>query len=438
MHSEKKFPEASHQSIFLLLAVKMKITCGVEVSNRAHPAVSVRNKTIYNVATLALCHKYKQQEKHSDKDVYLILCTHQNPRGAKYKIYNNVEKLFTKFTNDGKATLRFKEPPHDLIISKADPLQLKGFLHGVGLTIVGQGTGRIRLSPAPTKVDRPKQKLAIMQRSDYPGKTGFPSSLTWLQVQNCKLRRIELRIQKLLNLQVLDLANNNIKELPTALAELKLKELILHHNELISFPPQLAIGKLGQTLQVLDLSYNNITRLSPYFCLMKKISVLSLKCNRLVELPRNIQSLESLRMFSASHNELKVLPFGIRKLHLDTLDLFHNPLNTDVVLRPVTLWQLPTLMELAASSVVHHNLSYTPQDIPTNLIDYIVEHCPCPCGNKVFQNVSSCILVLDLYKLASTVVYINNTSRFKVPLEVYFCSTKCWKKFYSFTANQKT
>lgn len=415
----------------------MKITCGVEVSNRAHPAVSVRNKTIYNVATLALCHKFKQEEKHSDKDVYLILCTHQNPRGTKYKIYNNVEKLFTKFTNDGKATLRFKEPPHDLIISKADPLQLKGFLHGVGLTIVGQGTGRIRLSPVPTKVDRPKQKLAIMQRSDYPGKAGFPCSLTWLQVQNCKLRRIELRILKLLNLQVLDLANNNIKELPIALAELKLKEFILHHNELTLFPSQLAIGTLGQTLQVLDLSFNNITKLSPYFCLMKKLSVLSLKCNKLVELPRNIQCLESLRMFSASHNELKVLPFGIRKLHLDTLDLFHNPLNTDVVLRPVTLWQLPSLMELAASSVVDHNISYTPQDIPTNLINYIVEHCPCPCGNRVFQNVSSCILVLDLYKLASTVVYINNTSRFKVPLEVYFCSTKCWKKFYSFTANQK-
>ncbi|KAF8767490.1 leucine-rich repeat protein 1-like isoform X1 [Argiope bruennichi] len=415
----------------------MKITCGVEISNRAHPAISARNKTKYSVATLALCHKSKEKEKHNDKDVFLILCTHQNPRGTKYKIYNNVEKLFTKFINDGKATLRFKEPPHDLIISKADPLQLKGFLHGVGLTIVGQGTGRIRLSPTPTKVDRPKQKLAIMQRGDYPIKAGFPISLTWLQVQSCRLKKVDQRILKLHNLQVLDLAHNNIKELPVALADLKLKEFILHHNELTSFPSQLAVGDLGQTLQVLDLSFNKIAELSPYFCLMKRISVLSLKCNRLSKLPRNIQCLENLRMFSASHNELKVLPFGIRKLHLDTLDLFHNPLNTDVVLRPVTLWQLPSLMELSASAVVKHNIPYSQEDLPKNLIDYIVENCPCPCGKRVFQNVSSCILVLDLYKLASTVVYINNTSRFKVPLEVYFCSTKCWKKFYSFTANQK-
>ncbi|KAG8190923.1 hypothetical protein JTE90_014403, partial [Oedothorax gibbosus] len=288
-----------------VLGFKMKITCGVELVNRAHPAISARNKTKYSVATLALCHKLKQREMHSDKDVFLILCTHKNPRGAKYKIYNNVDKLFTKFINDGKATLRFKEPPHDLIISKADPLQLKGFLHGVGLTIVGQGTGRIRLSETPTKVDRPKQKLAIMQRSDLPGKKGFPESLTWLQIQSCKLKKIDLGVLKLVHLEVLDLAHNSLKELPLGLSQLKLKELILHHNELTSFPPQLATGILGQNVQVLDLSFNNIAELSPYFCLMRKVSVLSLKNNRLSKLPRNFHSLESLRMFSASHNELK-------------------------------------------------------------------------------------------------------------------------------------
>ncbi|XP_035212009.1 leucine-rich repeat protein 1-like isoform X1 [Stegodyphus dumicola] len=406
----------------------MKITCGVEIANRSNPSVSARNKCKYTVATLALCHKSKQKEFQSDKDVYLILCTHSNPRGAKYKIYNNVEKLFTKFVNDGKATLRFKEPPHDIIINKADPLQLKGFLHGVGLTIVGQGTGRIHLSPAPTKVDRPKRKLSITRRSDYPLKTPFSNSLTWLQVQNCSLRKIEQRILNMRNLQVLDLTHNKIKELPLALSEFKLKELLLHHNEIVSFPSELAVGTLGQTLQVLDLSFNKIEELSPYFCLMKKITVLSLKCNRLSKLPRNIHCLESLRMFSASHNDIKVLPFGIRKLQLDTLDLFHNPLNTDVVLRPIVFWELPTLMECAASCIVKNNIHYTSEDLPKNVIDYIIEHCPCPCGKRVFQNVSSCILVLDLYKLASTVVYINNTSRFKVPLEVYFCSMKCWKK----------
>ncbi|XP_054714663.1 leucine-rich repeat protein 1-like isoform X2 [Uloborus diversus] len=332
----------------------MKITCGVEITNRCHPGITARNKNKHSVATLALSHKFKHKETHTDKDVFLIVCTHQNPRGAKYKVYNNVEKLFTKFINDGKATLRFKEPPHDIIMSKADPLQLKGFLHGVGLTIVGQGTGRIRLSPAPTKVDRPKQKLSIMKRSEYPTKCGFPESLTWLQVSNCAKRKVDQRILQLHHLQVLDLAHNNIRELPVALASIALKELILNHNELSSFPKELATGALGQNLEVLDLSFNRIAELSPYFCLMKNISVLSLKCNRLTKLPRNMQCLESLRMFSASHNNIKVLPFGIRKLELDTLDLFHNPLDTDVVLRPIVVWDTPSLMESAAAAVVKY------------------------------------------------------------------------------------
>lgn len=124
---------------------------------------------------------------------------------------------------------------------------------------MGQGTGRIRLSETPTKVDRPKQKLAIMKRSDYPGKAGFPDSLTWLQVQSCKLRKIDQRILRLVHLQVLDLAHNSIKEIPLALGQIKLKELIMHHNELTTFPPELAKGNLGQNLQVLDLSFNKVS-----------------------------------------------------------------------------------------------------------------------------------------------------------------------------------
>lgn len=136
---------------------------------------------------------------------------------------------------------------------------MKGFLHGVGLTIVGQGTGKIHFSPTPTKVDRPKQKLSIMERQDYPLKSGFPQSLTWLQVQTCYLQRIDNRILKLKYLQVLDLAHNSIKELPIALAKIKLKELVMHHNELVHFPKELSTGALGQTLQVLDLSFNQVS-----------------------------------------------------------------------------------------------------------------------------------------------------------------------------------
>ena len=31
---------------------------------------------------------------------------------------NNITKVFAKFVQDGKATIKFKEPAHDLFISK--------------------------------------------------------------------------------------------------------------------------------------------------------------------------------------------------------------------------------------------------------------------------------------------------------------------------------
>ena len=35
-----------------------------------------------------------------------------------HQIKNNVQKIFSKFVGDGKATVKFKEPAHDLVISK--------------------------------------------------------------------------------------------------------------------------------------------------------------------------------------------------------------------------------------------------------------------------------------------------------------------------------
>lgn len=105
-----------------------------------------------------------------------------------------------------------------------------------------------------------------MNRKDYP-LSSFPQSLTWLQVQTCSLRKIDNRILQLRNLQVLDLAHNCIKELPTALGSLKLKELVLTHNEIAHFPVELSTGTLGQTLRVLDLSYNQVRIFKIFFLL---------------------------------------------------------------------------------------------------------------------------------------------------------------------------
>jgi LRR-repeat protein 1 len=35
-----------------------------------------------------------------------------------FQLKGNIQQCFTKFVNEGKATVRFTEPPHDVCLSK--------------------------------------------------------------------------------------------------------------------------------------------------------------------------------------------------------------------------------------------------------------------------------------------------------------------------------
>lgn len=100
----------------------MKIPCSVCVVNRALPTLPPHLRKKALKSTLALC-------KHPKNDEYcLILFSGQNKNGTKYPINGNVEKVLTKFVNEGKCTIQLKKPEHDICI-QADSIQLKGFLH---------------------------------------------------------------------------------------------------------------------------------------------------------------------------------------------------------------------------------------------------------------------------------------------------------------------
>ncbi|XP_054714674.1 leucine-rich repeat protein 1-like [Uloborus diversus] len=404
----------------------MKITCAVEISNRAHAGTTIRNKK-YNVATLTLSHT-SHSEENSNEDVTLILCTRQYPKGTKYKVHNNIKKLLTKFISSGKATIQLKEPPHDILVSGAEPHLLKDLLRGIDLVIRGKDTGHVKFSTAPTKFDPSKTKLTITNSVDYIRNTNFPSSLITLQVVHCSLARIDHRILKLKYLQVLNLACNCIKELPLSLADIPLKQLDLNHNEISTFPKALAVGALGQNLRFLNLSFNKVSELSPYFCLMKKIGNLFLCGNQLKQLPHNIQCLESLKNLRASKNNIQILPFAICTLHLNTLDISYNPIDTNAASCFNMIMDTPSsLLDYAAGAIVEQKVPYSKNDIPPHLMDYLINYSLCFCGRKVFHNKFFYVRCVSDQSQIATIV-IHNLSSFKVPLKVYFCSRKCGEK----------
>lgn len=103
--------------------------------------------------------------------------------------------MFVKFVNEGKATIRFKEPEHDLAI-KCDSLQLKGFLKTLKLGLDGihsHQLSKLNTCNLQTKKLKPiKTKLKITAKEDYPVLEGFQRTLESLTVSNDVLKDIQV------------------------------------------------------------------------------------------------------------------------------------------------------------------------------------------------------------------------------------------------------
>lgn len=203
-------------------------------------------------------------------------------------------------------------------------------------------------------LDKPPTRLIIKSRGDYPS-NGFPSSLEIIIAAGINLQRIDKRLFQLSNLRHLDLSGNTIKSLPEELKNVPLVELYLSGNHISDIPIGLCYGVLANSLKILDVSRNTLSRLPSSFIHFKSLIQLKLDCNQLHVLPRGFGKLQvNLRFFSASSNQLVVLPHSFSHLRLESLDLFGNPFQAIGLVRRCNNLSLPTLNELAAREVKKH------------------------------------------------------------------------------------
>ncbi|KAG2457898.1 LLR1 protein, partial [Polypterus senegalus] len=322
------------------------------------PTFGMRNRGKGSRAVLSI-------GKHVDKttkinNIYLMICTLKDKVGSKYKLKENVEQFFTRFVDEGKATVRLKEPAVDVCLSKADAANLKNFLSAARLAHRGSEIDTLTLSsltPAKARdVEKPKRKLTITSKKDYPLTCSFPYSLEQLQVSYCKLSRVDMRMLTLRKLRKLDLSNNHIKKLPVTIGDLFcLNELILHNNHLESFNVALCNSTLQKSLQCLDLSQNKLQALPIQFCQLQELVHLKLDDNELIRLPFKIGQLHKLRFLSAARNRLPYLPSDFRRLSLENLDLFGNPFVQPNPLDHTIQLKFPLpLLEFAARAAVNY------------------------------------------------------------------------------------
>uniref|UniRef100_A0A672I9X2 Zgc:77287 n=1 Tax=Salarias fasciatus TaxID=181472 RepID=A0A672I9X2_SALFA len=385
----------------------MKLQCDVEVVSRMLPS-----------AVLSI-------GKHLDKtsqrcQVYLMICTAKDRAGSKYKLKDNIEKFFTWFVDEGKATVRLKEPAVDICLSKADANSLKNFLSAARLADRGGDSGSLPLSTlTPVRardVEQPKKKLAIVSKKDYPLTSSFPYSLEQLQVSYCKLSRVDMRMLSLKALRKLDLSNNHIKKLPATIGDLScLSELVLHNNHLEAFSEALCLSTLQRTLQLLDLSQNRLRSLPPRFLPAAGAGHLKLS---------------KLRFLSAAHNQLSVLPADFRRLSLENLDFFGNPFVQPNPLDHAMRLSFPlALQEMASRAVADLRIPYGPHLIPAHLCRDLELAKTCDCGRACVGSYIKTAVSMNLHQVSHTVVLVDDMGGTDAPVQQHFCSLSCYSEF---------
>ena len=178
----------------------------------------------------------------------------------------------------------------------------------------------------------------ISHFTEYPEITTI-TSLSRLSLAHNKIKSLPLSISNLNNLTHLTLCNNHLQELPTSITKLEnLISLNLSINKLKFLPKNFQF----KNLQILDLSYNNLTE-NPnslsvtlfnnfklralyladndleyvpdgIYNLRGIIEILSLRANDLVNLPDFIGEFYNLKELYLNQNRLVVLPPSLAKL----------------------------------------------------------------------------------------------------------------------------
>ncbi|CAH0550021.1 unnamed protein product [Brassicogethes aeneus] len=406
----------------------MKMACSVRVGNRSLPN-QAQSKSKHIKSTLALCKHPKNEE------YYIILFSGLSKNGTKYTIKGNLKNVLTKFCAEGKATIQFNEPPHDLFI-QSDTIQLKCFLNLFKRAIENKiGPDELTCSSLDVQpINRNKlapKKMAIKKGSKYPPKS-FPRTLEVLYINDINLCSLDRGVLQLIKLKVLDLSHNLIEFLPYELNRLSIKELNVSHNQMGKGTLKQwnwVDGCLAMSLVTLNLSHNNLIFVPDQLVKLQNLNTLHLYDNNLTTLPSGIGNLWKLRVFSASNNRLVTLPGSIKNWRLQSLDVVNNNFEPVVQNLPSSRISKPlpiqTLKECSARAVLQHKIPYPLGSIPKTLT-LLLDHAKyCVCGKPCFTTYIKHPHMLLLNNIAETINSLSGVMSY-VPIDCYFCSLKCF------------
>lgn len=185
-----------------------------------------------------------------------------------------------------------------------------------------------------------------------------------LGLANRKITKLPKSIGLLAKIEVLDLSNNQLEQIPDTICDLKtLKMLILEENRLLTLP--IKLNQL-ESVEKLYLFQNQIAELPASITSLKKLQEALFHSNRLKQLPPDLGKLIALKRLGLGSNQLLTIPASIGELkdleylsieenllrqlpeeigmlnNLRELNLFSNPLES----LPASLIKLSNLQKL--------------------------------------------------------------------------------------------
>ncbi|XP_044217848.1 leucine-rich repeat-containing protein 40 [Thunnus albacares] len=233
--------------------------------------------------------------------------------------------------------------PHGLLKAARKSGQLN--LSGRGLTEVPQNVYRLNVDTP----EEAKQNVSFGASDRWWEQT----DLTKLLLSSNQLTQLSDDIRLLPGLSTLDLHDNQLSSLPSALGELQeLQQLRLSHNQLRSLPVEVYTLK---NLRSLTLQQNLLESLPEELGQLENLTELDLSNNQLTSLPSTLGRLTCLQKLHLCHNKLSCLPDSLTQLtNVKLLDCSNNQL-TDI---PASLSGMLALEQLYLR---HNKLRLLPQ-----------------------------------------------------------------------------
>jgi len=349
------------------------------------------------------------------------------PNCINYKVAN-IDKVHSKFVNDGKLGLRFKQPQHLLLIQAEDKKMLKMFLHQIQDILNGKNV--IIASRHMPKAVPPKKE--VVNPLD-------PETLEYTAIN-----RFDKRILNMNNLNKLVMENCILPSLPVHIGNLPISYLSLSFSDL-NAPLQydrdtywnwMSMDTISNTLTTLKMDSIGMKIFPFEIFFLRNLETLSVAKNKLTYLPQYIGELRKLQRLCISDNKLRYFPDCLYTRTFKELDISDNMLADSDTLQfdHINAYkkdnQLETkkntvhkLINLSFCSLVENSIKFKRQDIPRTLWYYYNFVVRCVHCNK-FMLPDYCN-VQHTIGFPSTLILIKNHAPSNIRWQSVVCYPKC-------------